>query len=55
MAKNKDTYEEADGMITDWDWLLRQPMYLQRDVIKGLRRERKINKKEYMKRHAKKE
>ena len=55
MARIDDVYEEADGMMTDWDWLITQPQHVQKDVLKGLRREKKVKKSEYIKRHAKKE
>jgi len=55
MAKNDDVYEETDGMITDWDWFIKQPRYYQAEMIKGKMKDKKVNKKEYLERHAEKE
>ena len=53
MARIDDVYEEADGMMTDWDWFIKQPRYYQIEMIKGKMKSKKVNKKEYMERYAK--
>ena len=54
MARIDDVYEEADGMMTDWDWFINQPKYYQAEIMKGKIKDKKVSKKEYMERHAKK-
>jgi len=54
MARIDDVYEEADGMMTDWDWIVNQPRYYQTEMIKGKMKDKKIKKSEYADRHAKK-
>jgi hypothetical protein len=46
-----DTYEEADGMMTDWDWFVNQPLYYRNELIKGKKPIKTIKKSEYRKRH----
>tara|TARA_R100000656_G_scaffold124528_1_gene102913 strand:- start:4334 stop:4537 length:204 start_codon:yes stop_codon:yes gene_type:complete len=46
-----DIYEEADGMMTDWDWFVKQPLWRRNEIIKGKKPSKKISKTEYRKRH----
>ena len=55
MPKTEDTYDEADGMMTDWDWFVKQPLWHRNEMIKGKKPTKKVSKKEYMKRYAKAE
>ena len=54
MANPNDVYEEADGMLTDWDWFVKQPLWHRNEMIKGKKSAKQISKKNYMERHAKK-
>ena len=53
MARIDDVYEEADGMMTDWDWFVKQPLWHRNEMIKGKKTAKRISKKEYRERHAK--
>ena len=46
-----DLYEEADGMMTDWDWFVKQPLWHRNEMIKGKKPCKTIKKSEYRKRH----
>ena len=46
-----DIYEEADGMMTDWDWFVKQPLWHRNEMIKGKKPCKTIKKSEYRKRH----
>tara|TARA_Y100001951_G_C11280073_1_gene264742 strand:+ start:1497 stop:1673 length:177 start_codon:yes stop_codon:yes gene_type:complete len=48
----ENLYEEADDMMTDWDWFVAQPLSHRNEMIKGKKSARRISKKEYRKRHA---
>ena len=50
----ENLYEEADGMMTDWDWFVKQPLWHRNEMIKGKKSAKQISKKNYMERHAKK-
>ena len=54
MARIDDVYEEADGMMTDWDWFINQPKYYQAEIMKGKSPDKKVKVSEYLKRNAKK-
>jgi hypothetical protein len=51
----ENLYEEADGMMTDWDWFVKQPLWHRNEMIKGKKTAKRISKKEYRERHAEKE
>ena len=48
----ENLYEEADSMMTDWDWFVKQPLWHRNEMIKGKKTAKRISKEEYRKRHA---
>ena len=49
----ENLYEETDGMMTDWDWFVKQPLWHRNEMIKGKKSAKRGSKKEYRERHAK--
>ena len=40
----ENLYEEADNMMTDWDWFVKQPLWHSNEMIKGKKTSKRISK-----------